>query len=331
MRLLIYEPSFRRLGAEIAALGSAVEPLVMNESGEFRLNGHAIGGDDTLAEAAWTNADVFFSRAARSFMVAMLKSPALKWVQSGAAGFDQPVFGQIVQKGARLTTSHGQAVGMAEYVLAGVLDVFQRGPERRAAQAARRWDRLPFREITGSRWLIVGFGAIGKGVADRARAFGAHVTGVRRRQAPDASADRIGAISDLPALLPEADVVVLCCPLSAETRHLANADFFAAMKPGSVLVNVGRGGLVDEPALLGALDRGAPAHAVLDVFETEPLPQDSPFWAHPHVSLTPHASGMSGGNATRNDALFLDNLRRYLAGEPLLNEADPKDVVAEGQ
>ena len=329
MRLLIYEPSFRRLQAEIAALGAGVEPLLVTDAGEIRLDGRAVSEDEAAADIGWVNADVFFGPASRQFMVALLKSPALKWVQSGAAGFDHPIFGQIVQKGARLTTSHGQAVGMAEYVLAGVLDALQGGNARRAAQAERRWARLPFREINGSRWVIVGFGAIGKGVADRARAFGAHITGVRRNPAPDPSADRIAALSDLPSLLPEADVVVLCCPLTAETRHVAGAAFFAAMKPGAILVNVGRGGLVDEPALLAALDRGVPEHAVLDVFETEPLPEDSPFWAHPRVSLTPHSSGMSAGNAPRNDELFLENLRRYLAREAMLNEADPKDVLVD--
>jgi len=327
MRLLIYEPSYRRLQPQIDAL-KGVEPLVLDKAGAVALNGQAVPPEAVDAEAAWTNADVFFSPVARAFMVAMLKSPSLKWVQSGAAGFDNPVFGQIVQKGATLTTSHGQAVGMADYVLWGVLDALQGGPARRAAQAAREWTRHPFREIAGTRWLVVGFGAIGKGVADRARAFGAHVTGVRRNPAPDPSADRIAAQGDLPALLPEADVVVLACPLTAETRHMGDAGFFGAMKAGSILVNVGRGGLVDEPALLAALDKGVPEHAVLDVFETEPLPTESPFWAHPRVTLTPHSSGMSSGNATRNDALFLDNLARFAGGQPLLNTADPKDVLA---
>lgn len=329
MRLLIYEPSFRRLEAEIAALGSAVEPLIMNKAGEVSLHGRPVAMEDVAAEAAWTNSDVFFSPAVRPFMVALLKSPDLKWVQSGAAGVDDPVFGQIVRKGARLTTSHGQAVGMADYVLWGVLDILQQGAGRRAAQAARTWTRIPFREIAGTRWLVIGFGAIGQAVGVRARAFGAEVIGVRRNPAPDAAADRIASVSDLPALLPDADVVVLACPLTAETRGLANAPFFAAMKPDAILVNVGRGGLVDEPELLAALDRGVPGHAVLDVFEVEPLPSDSPFWGHPKVTLTPHASGMSEGNAARNDALFLENLRRYLAGERLRNEADPKDVLSE--
>jgi phosphoglycerate dehydrogenase-like enzyme len=101
------------------------------------------------------------------------------------------------------------------------------------------------------------------------------------------------------------------------------------MKAGGVLANVGRGALVDEGALLAGLDRGAPAHAILDVFETEPLPLDSPFWTHPRVRLTPHSSGMTGGQHLRNQALFLDNLRRFLAGEPLLSEAAPEDVLSE--
>src|SRR5262245_3208534 len=132
MRLLIFEPSFRRLEGEIAALGPAVEPLVMSETGAVTLHGQPVAEAAVDAEAAWANADVFFSPAARHYMVGILKSPNLKWVQSGAAGFDNPVFGQIIQKGARLTTSHGQAVGMADYVLWGVLDALQGGSQRRA-------------------------------------------------------------------------------------------------------------------------------------------------------------------------------------------------------
>lgn len=329
MRLLIHETSYRRLKADIDAIAT-VEPLVVGADGGITLAGTPIAADDVAVDAAWANADVFFSPVVRGFMVAMLKSPALKWVQSGAAGFDSPVFGQIVQKGATLTTSHGQAVGMADYVLWGVLDALQGGAARRSAQAARTWTRNTFREVAGTHWTVVGFGAIGQGVAQRARAFGAHVTGVRRNLAPDPQADRIAGMSELAALLPQSDVVVLACPLTAETRHMADAGFFAALRSRSIFVNVGRGGLVDEPALLAALDRGVPEHAVLDVFETEPLPADSPFWDHPRVTMTPHSSGVSTGNEARNDALFLDNLRRFAAGEPLRNVADPKDVLAGG-
>ena len=324
MRLLIYETSFRRIEAGIAAINAdrpgAVEPVVMAADGSFPT-------DDSSADAAWMNGDVFFTPHARDFSRAILKSPDLAWVQSGAAGFDNPVFKMIVDKGARLTTSHGQAIGMSEYVLWGVLDHFQGGPARRSDQASRTWGRHRFREIKDSRWLIVGFGAIGQAVAERARGFGAHITAVRRNPAAHAAADAITTLDDLPTHLPQADVVVLCCPLTDQTRHLADAPFFARMKPGSVLVNVGRGGLVDEPALLAALG-STPEHAVLDVFETEPLLADSPFWAHPNVTLTPHASGVTDGQGARNDTLFLENLRRFVEGLPLLHEARPEDVRA---
>jgi phosphoglycerate dehydrogenase-like enzyme len=184
------------------------------------------------------------------------------------------------------------------------------------------------REVMGTRWLVIGFGAIGAGVGRIARAFGAHVTGVRRTQRDDPDADAIASLADVPSLLPQADVVVLTCPLTAETRNLAGAEFFARMKRGSVLVNIGRGGLVDEEALLSALPREAPAHAVLDVFQTEPLPAESPFWDHPQVFVTPHNSGVTDGQAARIDAAFVENLGRYVRGEPLLHEERPEDVLA---
>lgn len=328
MRLLIYEPSYRRLAAAITDASPTIEPVVMDDAGELTLAGRKVSLEDAQPEAAWGNAEAWFGPAARAFSTALLKASGLKWLQSGAAGFDHPIFGQLVQRGVALTTSHGQAVGMADYVLWGVLDHFQRGPERRAAQAARDWARLQFRDIERTHWLVIGFGSIGQGVGQRARAFGAKVTGVRRHQAPHPAADVIAAEADIPTLLPQADVVVLSVPLTPQTRHLVDAEFLGRMKPRSVLVNVGRGGLVDEAALLAALDKGTPGHALLDVFETEPLPAESPFWSHPRVSLTAHASGISEGQAVRNDELFLDNLRRYAEGQPLLNLADPKDVLA---
>ena len=326
-RLLIFEPSFRLIEAELSAHGDRLTPVVLGADGGFTVDGAAIGADDVAADAVWMSGDLYGNPAARDFFAATLKSPDLKWVQSAAAGFDHPVFAQLVNKGARLTTSHGQAIGMADYVLAGVLDHFQRGPERRRAQAEGTWREAPFREILGSTWLIVGFGAIGQAVARRAGAFGARIIGVRRNPDSHPLADAIAAMEALPGLLPTADVVVLCAPLSPATRHMADARFFAAMKAGCVLVNVGRGALVDEAALLAALEGDAPGHAVLDVFETEPLPADSPFWAHPKVSLSPHASGVTGQQGGRNQALFLDNLARFLAGEPLLHEIDPRDVL----
>lgn len=324
MRLMIYEPSHARLAG---AMPEGIEPVLMGADGKLRLAGREVTVEEADPVCAWANADVFFSAAARPYSMAILTAPNLRWVQSGAAGIDNILFAKILEKGITLTTSHGQSVGMSEYVLWGVLDHLQNGARRRKAQAEHRWDRLDFREVNGSHWLVVGFGAIGQNVAQRARAFGATITGVRRNPAPHPLADAMATPGDLLRLLPDADVVVLSLPLTAESRHMADAKFFAAMKPGSVLVNVGRGELVDEPALFAALSRGAPEHAVLDVFATEPLPEDSPFWDHPQVTVSAHSSGATTGQGTRNDALFLDNLGRYARGEPLLNPAPTGDAL----
>jgi phosphoglycerate dehydrogenase-like enzyme len=323
---LIFEPAYQRVAAALAPLKDRIELAVVHADGRITCEGETLDPDTAQPDWGWMSADSAFGAGARNLFVAMLKSNRLSWVHTGAAGLDNPVWGQLVAKGAVLTTSHGQAISIAEYVLGEVLSHFQRLPERRAEQAARRWTRLPFREIAGTTWLIVGFGAIGQGVAERARGFGAEIVGVRRSGGVHPLASRMGKLEDVRALLPEADVVVLSTPLNDATREMAGAAFFAAMKPRSVLVNVGRGGLVDEPALLAALDAGVPEFAILDVFQTEPLPESSPFWAHPKVALNPHASAFGSGQAARNDAIFLENLRRRLAGEPLLYEADPRDL-----
>ena len=325
MRLLIHETSYRRLETQISAHGGAVEPLIMDSTGAVTLHGQTVAPEAILPDAGWANNDLFFSPSMRSFLAVLNTSPALKWVQSGAAGVDHPIFQRFLERGVQFTTSHGQAVGIAEYVIAGAFDALQQGPARRAAQAAGRWERIRFREVGGTHWLVIGFGAIGQGVAQRARALGATVTGVRRSAAPHADADQMATLADLLAHIGGADIVVLCCPLTEATWRLADAAFFGAMKPGAILINVGRGALVDEAALLAALDQGAPEHAVLDVFETEPLPTESRFWSHPRVSLTAHASGDTAGQQPRNDATFLENLRRFLAREPLVNQVTAAD------
>jgi phosphoglycerate dehydrogenase-like enzyme len=178
-----------------------------------------------------------------------------------------------------------------------------------------------------SRWLIIGFGAIGQETARRARAFGAHITGVRRSRGSHELADAMIGPEDVAAHLPRADVVVLSLPLSKQTENMIDAKFLGAMKADGVLVNVGRGGLVDEDALLKALDAGRPEFAILDVFRAEPLPEDSPFWKQPRVALSAHSSAIGRGLSARADELFLENLTRFAAGKPLLNETDPKDVT----
>jgi hypothetical protein len=149
-RLLVYEPSWRRIEDEVARRAPELEVLVIDRAGAITLNGAAVSLDEARPDAVWANHEVFMSPAARGFFTAALKSPNLRWVQSAAAGFDNKVFGDLAEKGVTLTTSHGQAVGMADYVLAGVLDHFQGGPARRAAQGAHAWRRDGSREISGT-------------------------------------------------------------------------------------------------------------------------------------------------------------------------------------
>lgn len=212
---------------------------------------------------------------------------------------------------------------MAEFAFSSVLDVFQPNPARRASQQARAWQGHEFREVCGSQWLIVGLGRVGSEIATRARAFGARVLGVRRSPRGDEPVDRILAPDAIFSVLPETDVIVLSAALNASTQSLVDAQFLACLKPDAVLVNVARGGIVDEAALLQGLDDARPAAAILDVFETEPLPEDSRLWLHPRVRLSAHCSAESAGTGVRGDALFLENLGRYLAGEPLCLEVDP--------
>lgn len=327
---MFYEPSYRRVEAAIAEAKLPIEALIMSPDGEISLNGEPVPLEEARPELGWISTDTF-TGPGRAYWTTLLKSPVLEWVQSPAAGFDGPAFGRLVAKGARLTRNNAQSVPIGEYVLSTVLDHFQGGAVRRANQAEKIWKPLQFREIAGTRWLIVGFGGIGQAIAKRARAFDVHVTGVRRTPGDHPLADRMISNDEVVAALPEIDVVVLSLPLTPESRGMVDERFLAAMKLGSVFVNIGRGGLVDEGALLAALDEGTPEHAILDVFQTEPLPVDSPLWSHPRVTATPHASAIGSGRDGRGDALFVENLRRYLAGEDLLNEADPKDVLAGGE
>jgi phosphoglycerate dehydrogenase-like enzyme len=324
MRILIYERSYRRLQSALDAV-PGVEFVCIRDGGELYLRGEPLAADPELY-AAWFTNDLLRLGPVREFMICCLKSASLKWLQSSAAGLDHPVFAMLADKGVKLSTSHASAIAIAEFVLSSVLDCFQPNPQRRAHQAAREWQRIPYRELHGTTWLIVGIGHIGSEVALRARAFGATVIGVRRTPRGDEPADRVITPGQVLDAVPAADIVLLAAPANKDSTHIVDATFLAAMKPRSLLINVGRGSLIDEPALLAALDRGIPEHAILDVFETEPLPAASPLWAHPRVRVSPHDSANSDGIAGRNDALFMENLTRVVSGQEPLYVFDPREA-----
>ncbi len=271
-------------------------------------------------EVAWLSNDVFRDTTLHAMTRLLLGGAGLRWVQSGAAGTDTPLLQGLLRQGTRLTTSHVTAIPIAEYVMGAVLTLYQE-PERWGANARRHvWQHRNFKEVHGTTWLVVGLGGIGTEVAVRARAFGARVVAVRRTPRGGEPADLVLPPNRLLEAVPDADVIVLCAPGSAETYHLVDEELLTMARHDAIVVNVARGSLVDEAALLAALDGGRLGHAVLDVTATEPLPVDSPLWDHPKVTVTPHTAGGGMGRFGRSADVFALNLTRYLGGEPLLYE-----------
>ena len=329
MQILLPERTYRRVASELAAIAPKASFVLLHDDGVFTCDGDVIDPMEAPIEIAWSSRDLYIleeQAAIRAFMVAVLKSQSVRWLHSGGAGLDHPVFGMISKKGVRLTNSDSGAIAMAEYVLGCVLDVYQPNATRHQLQNDRQWKASPFREVAGTTWLIVGLGAIGREVAVRATAFGASVIGMRRNPRGDEPVAEMIAPDQLIATLPRADVVVLCATLNDSTRLLVNAEFLLALKSQAVLVNVARGGMLDELALLASLESGRPAVAILDVFETEPLPEDSGLWRHPSVRMTAHCSASGSGTSHRSDAGFLSNLERYVAGEALNMEVGPSEI-----
>lgn len=254
-------------------------------------------------------------------------APRLRWVQFLSAGVDRAWRPCLDRMDAQVTTvAGGLAAPIAEFVLAMLLHFAKDWPRFQAQREARVWRKFWLRSLAGRSVLIVGYGQIGHAVAVRARACEMRVVGVRRR--PEAGfeggepADRIVPPERLLDELPQADYVVLALPATPATRDSFGARELAAMKPDAVLINVGRGETVDEPALIAALQKGQIAGAGLDVTATEPLPPDSPLWTLPNVFLSPHMAGDTDRYMAGHLHLIADNLRRYLAGEPLRNLVD---------
>lgn len=330
MQVLMSQAAYQRVKSRLTSFGDAVEVVVMGADGDFSRNGAPVAADEVDPEIYWMSLDLFPGRNPKSGLAAFIgkisEGTRGQWVQIFSAGIDHPMFKALMQKGLRLTKSQAQAAAIAEYVLAHAFSLVHPIAEQAQAQAQHKWTRIAFREIASTRWLLVGFGSIGLEIARRLRAFGPHLTVVRRSGAADGLVDEVLTQPELPTALPKADVVILACPLNDETRNMADAAFFEAMKPGAILVNIGRGDLVDEDALKIGLDRDQPAAAVLDVFRVEPLPTDSWFWDHPKVRVTSHTSNSGDGVLARSDVQFLENLRRFLAGEPLIAEAQPYEA-----
>ncbi len=279
----------------------------------------------------WLSSDAFDRILARA--------PRLSWVHSATSGVERALTPAALERGVVVTNARGVfSRPIAEYVLMMILAVSRRLPQLLELQRERTWQPLEGAELRDVTVGIVGLGSIGRAVGALATAFGCRVVAVRRRGDTSSAStaaddggrpfgelmlDRVGGPETLPELLAESDFIVLAAPLTPETEDMINEETLAMVKPGAWLINVARGRLIDERALLRALRDGGLGGAVLDTFRDEPLPPMSSFYDLPNVIVTPHTSWSSGRVLDRSVELFCDNLRRFATGEPLLNVVDP--------
>lgn len=257
-------------------------------------------------------------------------APRVRWIQSSNAGIGQLVRGMGYDRrmpNTVFTTSSGiHAQPLAEFCLLAML-MFAKGVLQLVEdQRQRRWVRFASGELNGHTLGILGVGKIGAEVARLARGVGMRVVGTKRTVAGLAPAslhlDALYPPERLDELLAQAEYLVIVTPHTDATEQLIGGRELALLPRGAVLINIGRGAVVDEPAMIAALEAGQLGGAALDVFTTEPPPADNPLWAMPNVLISPHSASTSDRENTRLTALFCENLRRYLAGEPLLNVLD---------
>jgi phosphoglycerate dehydrogenase-like enzyme len=341
VEVLIVTPMRPELAERIAAQDGVVLTYRPELLPTARWSGDTVGeGGVALDDPRWADAleraEVAFGIPGNSgdgLVDLVRRAPRLEWVQARNAGAGEQL-GQALQRSAddarrvTVTSSSGVHAGpLAEFAMFGLLAFAKQLPTLIADQRERHWPpgQQPVGELRDRTLLIVGLGEIGTETARLAGAFGMHVIAVRR----DASGsvphvDELHAADELPALVGQADGIVVTLPLTDATRGLLDADTLAAVKPGAVLVNVGRGAVIDEGALAERLQDGTLAGAALDVFTEEPLPEDSPLWGLENVIVSPHNAALVEAEEARVVDLFIDNLGRRREGEPLRNELDPE-------
>lgn len=296
-----------------------------------RIDAVLLDDDDPVSAADLERIEVaFFSgdcfpggpspRRAAAFMGASLRCPNLRWLHTASAGVDSPVFQRFLDNGVRLTNSSGaSATTIAHTVMMLMLALSRDLPGWTRSQAERVWAPHGHDELTGAALTVVGLGPIGLDVVRLGQAFGMDVTACRRH--PDGTEPcETHPLDHLGDLAAACDWLVMALPLTPDTAGILSAAVIDRMKSTARIVNVGRGELIDEPALVDALAHGRLAGAGLDVFAVEPLPVDSPLWDMPHVIITPHSSGSSVESHDRAAERFIENLRRYVDGDALIGE-----------
>lgn len=316
MHVLVTEHMVNSYGGQMRAVAPGIEFIQLAKDRSF-------SGPVEQAEVACMSTDMFPSNLFVPLIQQVPNMAALRWFHSFAVGVDHPIFREIHDRGVTLTNSAGvTAVPIAQYVLGMMLRHARAIDQFEAAQRERAWRRVEADELTGRTVAILGVGGIGSEVARLARAFEMRVLGMRRNPVEMEHVELLLPPDRLHDLLAEADYIVVACPLSEQTRGMLDAAAFASMRPNAYIVNVARGPIIAESAMLDALRENRIAGAALDVFDEEPLPADSPLWTMPNVIISPHASSISPRTLDRGARMFIDNLRRYAAGEPLKGVVD---------
>lgn len=298
--------------------GPKYQEIFAREAPELEVKVYA--PDDPTIPAFVREMNIFF---AWRFPPEIVKdAPKLRWISSTGAGVDMVMAArEWLPKGVPVTRMvHVFDTVMAEYVLGYLLAVQLDARRAFRQQASRIWEGWVFPALRGSTAVVVGLGSIGSEVARTLQAHGLKVIGVSRTGQPVEGLDEVHTVDELDGVLPRADYLVLVVPLTQQTRGLIDARRLGLLKKGAVLVNICRGAVVREPDLIRALEGGDLRFAVLDVFEQEPLPPESPFWSMENVIATPHMSGPD--DAPVNAQRFLENYRRFQAGEPLHGQVD---------
>jgi D-2-hydroxyacid dehydrogenase (NADP+) len=304
---------WERHEATLLAAAPGVQPVLLAA-------GQRIADDDVgRITVAFASHDMY-PGTLPAFMRICLDAPKLEWLQTLNAGIDHPVFGMIRDRGVRLTTASGStAVPIAHHVMLCVLAMAHDLPGFFRDQQRHEWNPRALDDVDQRVIGVIGMGPIGTEVARLGTQFGMRAIGVRRSAHGDEPCET-WTFDRLDELLALADDLVLALPLAANTRGIIGDRELQLMRPGTRIVNVGRGELIDEPALVDHLRSGHIGAAALDVFATEPLPPDSPLWDLPNVIVTPHTSGDTQLAKRRVEEIFIDNLGRWMRGEPLRNE-----------
>jgi phosphoglycerate dehydrogenase-like enzyme len=283
----------------------------------------AIGDEKGLAAAA--DAEVAFSgnnpRRVRQLLDA---TPKLRWYHTVSAGVENMPLPELAQRGIVLTNNSGSYdIQIAEHLLAFVLAASRQLHRYRDSQRMSEWKDEPHQELRDATIVVYGMGSIGGEIARLAIAVGMRVIGVRRTAGrPEPGVERVVAADRLADVVGEADYLAIAAPLTPATRGAISREVISRMKPTAWILNIARGAIVDEPAMVEALQAKRIGGAALDVFTTEPLPKESPLWTLENVIVTPHNSGSSPRAGERTLALFAENLRRYKSGETLINRVD---------